>query len=73
MAEKPDVRYGSYGDGYASRFVPGEAWVLAADGAWHEVNSAHHGEDFREMSKAEWEKKFPDAPPLPPEAFKTKR
>jgi hypothetical protein len=70
MAEKPDIRYGDYFGGSASRFTYGEAWVLKADGTWHRINSSDHGEEVRELSKAEWEKRFPNAPPLPPEAFK---
>ena len=69
MADKPDIRYGNYDD-RASRFVPGEAWVLSTDGKWIEANSSIHGESFVELSKADWEKEFPNTPPLPPEAFK---
>ena len=66
-----DIRYGNYDD-LASRFVVGEAWVLRRDGTWHEANSTVHGEDVVELSKADWEKEFPNTPPLPPQAFKNK-
>jgi len=69
MADKPNIRYGNYED-HASRFVPGEAWVLASDGTWNRADSYIHSESAVELSKADWEKVFPNTPPLPPEAFK---
>jgi hypothetical protein len=70
MAEEP--RYGNY-DGSPSRFAPGEAWVLDANNEWNAINSTEHGQEVRELSKAEFDKRFPNTPPLPPEAFKEPR
>jgi len=71
MAEEP--RYGSY-DGAGSRFAPNEAWVLSEDQTkWTEINSIAHAHEVREISKSAFELRFPNAPPLPPEAFKEPR
>jgi hypothetical protein len=71
MADEP--RYGDFG-GKASRFAPNEAWVLDEGlGQWREINSVSHANEVHELSKAEFEADFPDAPPLPPEAFKEPR
>lgn len=73
MADKPEILYGNY-DGTASRFAPNEAWVLnETSKQWVEINSTEHAQEVRELSKADWEKRFPDTPPLPPEAFKAPR
>lgn len=73
MADKPEVLYGNY-DGTASRFAPSEAWVLnEARNEWVEINSTEHAQEVRELSKADFAKRFGDVPPLPPEAFKAPR
>jgi len=73
MAEKPEVRYGNYDD-LASRFAPNEAWVLNAKRTeWAETNAIRHAHVVHELSKEAFEAEFPDAPPLPPEAFKESR
>ena len=65
--------YGSF-DGLASRFAPNEAWVLNEDRThWTEINSTEHAQEVRELSKAKFEERFPNAPPLPPKAFATPR
>jgi hypothetical protein len=70
------IRYGNFG-GNGSRFKaypdrPPEAWVLdEARTKWLQIPSGDHGEEVREMTKQEFEKKFPNAPPLPPIAFST--
>jgi hypothetical protein len=70
VADKPEIRYGDYYDA-ASRFTTNEAWVLnKKENKWNRINTAEHGQEVRELSKANWDKEFPNAPPLPPEAFK---
>ena len=64
----PEPKYGDF-DTIASRFDAREAWVLHPDG-WVEINHASHDNAVRELSKADFEKLFPDVPPLPPQAFK---
>jgi hypothetical protein len=69
-----EPKYGNF-SGHGSRYKeypdrPPEAWVLnEAQTAWHEVNSPEHSLDVREMTKEEFERRFPDAPPLPSKAF----
>ena len=62
--------YGNF-DGQASRFDGWrEAWVSSEDRtSWKEISSASHDHAVREISKAEFDRKFPDIPPLPPQAF----
>lgn len=61
-----DPKYGDF-DGIASRYDEREAWVLHDD--WVPINHASHGNAVREMTKAQFERSFPDAPPLPAKAF----
>ena len=66
--------YGNFG-GNGSRYKefpdrPPEAWVLnEARTAWHEINAAEHSQEVHEMTKKEFEARFPGAPPLPKNAF----
>lgn len=62
-----DPKYGSF-DGIASRYDQREAWVLHDD--WVPINHSSHGNAVRELTKQEFDQRFPDAPPLPDRAFK---
>jgi hypothetical protein len=60
-------KYGSF-DGIPSRYNASEAWVL--HDKWVKINSVSHNNAVRELTKQEFDQLFPDAPPLPAEAFK---
>lgn len=55
-------------DGLPSRSNGREAWVFG-DNEWYEINAASHGMNSQPITKAEFDKMFPDTPELPPEAF----
>ena len=70
-----NIKYGKY-ISVGSRYKefpdrPPEAWILNVERTkWEPVSSADHAEESYEMTREEWEKEFPNAPPLPPIAFK---
>jgi hypothetical protein len=70
-----EPKYGNY-NGLGSRYKtypdrPSEAWVMDNDRkSWDMINSVDHINDVIELTKDEWEKDYPDAPPLPKEAFR---
>ncbi len=63
-----EPRYGHL-DTLASRFDDGEAWVLHRTG-WVEINRISQGNAVRELTKQQFDKIFPEVPPLPPTAFR---
>jgi hypothetical protein len=67
MATEP--YYADY-DGLACRFTANEGWVLRDK--WEEGYPSDVNHTARILTKEEFDRFFPDAPPLPPEAFKTK-
>jgi len=63
-----EPKYGNF-DGIPSRYSEREAWVLD-DEDWAEVNSSAHNNFVSELTKEEFDRIFPDIPPLPPTAFR---
>lgn len=69
-----EPKYGNY-NGLGSRYKefpdrPAEAWVMDNDRTkWEMINPLDHAADVGELTKEAWEKRFPDAPPLPENAF----
>jgi hypothetical protein len=63
------ISYGCW-DGLATRSRGWEAWLLHADGTWHETNAADVAFKAWVVSEQEFRRTFPDAPPLPDEAFR---
>jgi hypothetical protein len=61
------IFYGSF-DGLACRYTAKEGWVLHTE-RWVQLNSVSVNNAVRELTKAEFDQLFPDAPPLPPDAF----
>jgi hypothetical protein len=64
-----EILYG-YFDGLAARYNGREAWVLNEDRTkWNRIST--HDDAIREITKNYYDERFPNAPPLPPEAFKS--
>jgi len=69
-----EPKYGSY-LGCGSRYkvfpdLPSEAWVLNPERTkWEFISPFDHEVEAVELTKEKWEKRFPGAPPLPPDAF----
>ena len=52
-------------------WIPGEAWAFI-EGRWETVNSSDVGMSARPVTAEKLAEIFPDTPPLPAEAFKTR-
>ena len=64
-----EILYG-YVDGLAARYNEREAWVLNEGWTkWNRINT--HDDAVREITKDYYDERFPNVPPLPPEAFKS--
>jgi len=63
-----EILYG-YVDGLAARYDERGAWVLNEGWTkWNRMNT--HDDAIREITKDYYDERFPNIPPLPPEAFK---
>lgn len=64
------VHFGDW-EGVAVRFHDEEAWALSwHDNKWQPLHPAEAVENARLLSEEQFQVRFPEAPPLPKEAFK---
>lgn len=61
--------YASY-EAYACRFTDREAWVYI-DGNWHEFNAADVFVNARVVTPQDYDRLFPEVPPMPSDAFQS--
>lgn len=64
-----EAAYASF-EGNACRYTDSEAW-MCFDGEWQQLNIAEAAMTARPMSKADYERAFPDVPAMPKAAFQS--